>query len=57
MATEKEKEEILFETKQINALKLKRNKYAANSKNKKAIQSIIDFAEKGLKEKRKKYGI
>ena len=57
MATEKEKQEILFETKQINSLKLKRNKYAVNSKNRKALQSIIDFAEKGLKEKRKKYGI
>jgi hypothetical protein len=57
MATIKEKEEVLFETKQINALKLKRNKYAAGSKNKKALQSIIDVAEASLKEKRKRYGI
>lgn len=57
MATQKEKDEVLFETKQINSLKLKRNKYAPNSKNKKALQSIIDVAEAQLKIKRKKYGI
>ena len=57
MATQSQKDEILFETKQINALKLKRNKYAIKSKNRKALQNIIDVAEKQLKEKRNKYGI
>jgi hypothetical protein len=57
MASIKEKEEVLFETKQINSLKLKRNNYAPGSKNKKALQSIIDVAESALKEKRKRYGI
>ena len=57
MATQSQKDEILFETKQINSLKLKRNGYAINSKHRKALQNIIDVAEKQLKEKRKKYGI
>lgn len=57
MATKAQKDEVLFETKQINALKLKRNKYQRGSKYKKALQSIIDVAEDALRKKRNRYGI
>ena len=57
MATDKQREEILFETKQINALKMKRNRYAPKSKRKAALQNIIDVAEKMLTTKRNKYGL
>lgn len=54
--TAKQKEEILFETKQINSLKMKRNKYAKGSKRKKALQAVISYAVKEHNKKRKKYG-
>lgn len=57
MATQAQKNEVLFETKQINSLKLKHTKYKPGSKHKKALQFIIDAAEKELNKKRKKYGI
>lgn len=57
MATKSQKDEVLFETKQINTLKNKRNSYKAGSKYKKALQSIITVAENQLKQKRKRYGI
>jgi hypothetical protein len=56
MATQAQKEEILFMTKQINSLKLKRNRCSVKSK-KKALQSIIDVAEKDLNAKRNYYKI
>jgi hypothetical protein len=57
MATEKQKEEILFLTKQANSLRVKRNGYAAGSKNKTALQKIIDNTDAMIKEKKKQYGL
>ncbi len=57
MATQAQKEEVLFETKQINSLKMKRNSYSLNSKKRKALQNIISAAEDMLKKKRAKWGV
>lgn len=57
MATQKEKDEILFLTKQVNSLRSKRNGYAAGSKNKIALQKIIDVTDEMIREKKKKYGL
>lgn len=57
MATDKQKLEVLAQTKHINALKKKRNTYTPASPNKKALQSIIEAAEAALEIKRVKYGI
>ena len=56
MATIKEKAEILFETKQINALKMIRNK-TKSKKRHAALVRVIAIAESELKIKRNKYGI
>jgi len=57
MATQAQKDEILFITKQIVSMKVKRNRYKAGSKSKKAIQAVIDLAEKDLTQRRNKYGL
>ena len=49
------KADVLFDTKMINRLKLMRNGMGMNTKQKKAMQDMIDVAEKLLAEKRKKY--
>ena len=55
--TTKERADILQKTKDINELKLKRNKLMVGSSMKKKIQEKINRAEKSLKAKRKKLGI
>ncbi len=57
MATKKQKDEILFETKQLNALKLMRNKLSPNSKKRKPFRELIKLAEEELKRKRAMYKI
>lgn len=57
MTLAEKKKEILFETKQINALKMIRNKYPRGDRRIKKMQSIIDLAENTLAAKRAKYKI
>jgi hypothetical protein len=57
MATQAQKDEILFDTKQINSLKVKRNSYVKGTASYKATVRLIALAEKNLKAKRKKYRI
>jgi len=56
MATQKQKDEVLTETKQVNAMKLKRNN-AKTASLKKAWRALIAVAESELSKKRKAYGI
>ncbi len=56
MATKAQKMQVLFETNQIIALKMKRNR--TKSRNRKAFfQNLIDTAERELTKKRNKYKI
>jgi hypothetical protein len=55
MATLNQKKEVLTQTKLINALKSRRNKYKVGTKARNSIQVVIDLTEKDLKAKRAKY--
>lgn len=57
MATDKQKAEVLAQTKYINGLKVQRNRLIKGTPSHKAIVAMIKASELDLKKKRKKYKV